>query len=852
MVTERLTVAIDERGAFVTSRAINGIGKAAKTSGKQVDLLRKTLGLFGGIIALRTLIDFADTFLRLENQVRVVNDGVGNLNETMERLFVISSKTRTAIEGNVQLFQRLSFASKELGASQEDLFRFVETTGKLLAIQGGSAQAARGALIQLTQAMGSGIVRGEEFNSILEGAFSVALAAAKGLDAAGGSVSKLRTLVIQGKVSSEEFFKAILSQSDAADKTFAQIRFTLAQTLVQLRNNAIQLVGDFNAVTGVFRGTIKVVEVLSNNLNVLVQTLSAVGIGFLIKSFGPLTLKAIAIVTIAIKRLVVALGPIGLAVTVLTSLAFAAENLTGGLFKAEGATVKLSDIMTATFNVGKKLVKELDDAVRVVEVTFGVVAKEIGGIRSVLAKLFNFMVTTVDKIIGIFAGMTLAIKVAIETSFENLPATMVALLVKGLNLVIKEFEKSANFIFSVMRKLGIDIADVTFGKFVIDGSKAAKDVIVEMDKAFQKGLNFKPVEKLVSLISTEAIKVAKLREAREKASAAREEENEVIRKAIELAKKQATAIQKLIDILNPFGKALREEKENIELLNLALKVGKISLEDYTFLMERLGERSAIAVRDALEELNPHLERQRILLEEIREPAKTYAETLEDINALLGQEAINEDQAARSRLNARIAFLDAQTTASAGAERFLLKFNREVEDFAGNTEKLLTDAFDSAGDALSEFLETGKVDFRSFVNDIAADLLRLGLRELLGSLSGASGNGAGIGGAVVGGVKALGQAFAGSFNHGGSFTVGAGNSIGLGSGIDNRLTSIKTNDGERVTITPRGENLQGSISGAVTAIFNFPPGTDVEGFRRSESQISARTSALLRRANRRNN
>ncbi len=549
--------------------------------------------------------------------------------------------------------------------------------------------------------------------------------------------------------------------------------------------------------------------------------------------------------------LVVALGPIGVAVTVLTALAFAAENLTGGLFAAEGATVKLSDIMDATFNVGKKLIKELDDEVRVLEVTFGVVANEIGGIRSVLAKVFNFMVTTVDKIIGIFAGMVLAIKAATKAAFDDLPSSIVGVFVTALNLVIKEFEKSANFIFSIMRKLGIDIADVTFGGFVIEGSKAAADVVAEMEKAFNEGLNFKPVEKLVGLISEEAIKVARLREAREKANAARDRENELLRRAIELAKKQATALQKLIDRLNPLGKAFRENNEAAALLNLALRAGKIEVEEYNFLMERLGKDTILAVRDAMEDMNPALERQRELLEDIKEPAKTYADTLEDINALLGREAISEDRAARSRRDARIAFLDAQTTASAGAERFFLKFNRDVEDFAGNTEELLTNAFDAAGDALSEFLETGKLDFNSFVNAIAADLLRLGLRELLGSLSGASGSGAGVGGAFVSGFKSFVSGLAGA-QHGASFTVGAGNSTALGSGIDNRLTSIRTNDGERVTVTPRGEGLAGSIGGAITAIFNFPPGTDVEGFRRSEDQIFARTSRLLKRANRRNN
>ena len=84
----------------------------------------------------------------------------------------------------------------------------------------GIAQA-RGALTQLSQTLGQSIVRGEEFNSILEGAFPIALAAARGLDAAGGSVGRLRTLVIEGRVSSEEFFRAIWRGGGEIDQQFA-------------------------------------------------------------------------------------------------------------------------------------------------------------------------------------------------------------------------------------------------------------------------------------------------------------------------------------------------------------------------------------------------------------------------------------------------------------------------------------------------------------------------------------------------------------------------------------------------------------------------------------------------------
>ncbi len=121
------------------------------------------------------------------------------MNSAIDDLQAIANKTRQPIESIASLYQRASISAKELGASNEDLTKFVDRVGQSLAVLGGPASESAGALQQLSQALGSGIVRAEEFNSILEGAPTIAQAVAKGLAAAGGSVSKLRALVIGGE-----------------------------------------------------------------------------------------------------------------------------------------------------------------------------------------------------------------------------------------------------------------------------------------------------------------------------------------------------------------------------------------------------------------------------------------------------------------------------------------------------------------------------------------------------------------------------------------------------------------------------------------------------------------------------
>ena len=207
-------------------------------------------GLLVGGLGIRSIIRTADAYQQVQNRLRIVTDSTEELTNANERLFDIAQDTRQEFSATVELFTRASIAADELGASQEDLFNLVEITGQALAIQGGAASEASGALRQLSQAFASGIVRAEEFNSILEGAFPIAQAAARGIDAAGGSVGRLRNLIVEGEISSREFFAAILEGGQSLEATFAQTIPTISQATTQLQNSFQFLVGGIDSATG--------------------------------------------------------------------------------------------------------------------------------------------------------------------------------------------------------------------------------------------------------------------------------------------------------------------------------------------------------------------------------------------------------------------------------------------------------------------------------------------------------------------------------------------------------------------------------------------------------------------------
>lgn len=307
MTTQPIDIIVRERGSRVVKRNLRELGGTAKGAGSSVTFLRNALGGLTAGFVVRQLGRIADSFTGINNLLRITATETSSVSDQYSALLDIANRTRAPLEALVRLYQKGSIASKELGASQDQLFQFVENVGLALAQQGGSVQAARGALLQLSQSLGSGIVRAEEFNSILEGAFPVAVAAANGLDRAGGSVAKLRSLIINGKVTSTEFFDAILSQTSELEEAFAKTIPTIGQAFNVLSNNFTTFIGELDQSLGITSGVAQAMIALGNNLDIVAALLGTVAAGFAL-AFAVRIIASIKAAVFQIIALEVALG----------------------------------------------------------------------------------------------------------------------------------------------------------------------------------------------------------------------------------------------------------------------------------------------------------------------------------------------------------------------------------------------------------------------------------------------------------------------------------------------------------------------------------------------------------------
>jgi len=353
--TER---AVDKTGDAFT---VAGAKSRASTSMMSDGMKRATAAavLLSVAVIGTASLRAAEQYAKMTNGLKAMGASSSEAAMQLNAISDIALRTRAPLDATVQLYTRISIAADELGASQQEVLRFTENVGLALGAAGIGANEASGALMQLSQAMSGGVVRAEEFNSIMENAYPLALAAAEGIDAAGGSVGKLRQLVVDGKVSSQEFFDAILLQGDALAETFDKTNITMSQATENMQTAFTKLIGTFDQITG---GT----SAIASGINFLAQNLDAVtgliiaATGALVIGFTPAIIGAtvaaatfvIGLITLKGALLATGIGAVVVGVGLLIGMLIKARRQTesfGNAFKVIALQVKAASLNMKAF-----------------------------------------------------------------------------------------------------------------------------------------------------------------------------------------------------------------------------------------------------------------------------------------------------------------------------------------------------------------------------------------------------------------------------------------------------------------------------------------------------------------------
>lgn len=277
--TDKTFTRIEKRGKEMESR-LSALGGAAG---------RSLLGFVAGAASLRGAQQLIDTATRIDNSLKVAGLSGEELKVVYDRLFASAQRNAAPLEALVELYSRASLNARDLGASQTELLNFTDAVSTALRVNGKSAEESSGALLQLSQLLGSGVVRAEEFNSVQEGALPILQAVAAGLKEAGGSVSTLRNLVIEGKVSSEAFFRAFEAGAPILEQKLAGSTLTVDQAMQRLRNSLVDAAGKIDGVSGASRTAVDLLDRLAGAVNGLSNVFEAAANSSIGKFIGQLS-----------------------------------------------------------------------------------------------------------------------------------------------------------------------------------------------------------------------------------------------------------------------------------------------------------------------------------------------------------------------------------------------------------------------------------------------------------------------------------------------------------------------------------------------------------------------------------
>ncbi|MGE7204924.1 tape measure protein [Sphingomonas sp. NPDC019816] len=207
--------------------------------------IRAALAGFAIGAVVRELASLADQAKQLDAQLRLATSGFGTLAQAQKDVQRISEETRGSLEATTKLYAGFVRASRETGRSQDDAARATQTFAEALKIGGASTEEAASATLQFNQALQSGVLRGDEFNSIMEASPRIARLLA---DALGVPIGQLRKMAEEGQITSDVLFKALTDRKFTAgiDAEFKQIPITFGDAVQAMENAAVISFGQFD------------------------------------------------------------------------------------------------------------------------------------------------------------------------------------------------------------------------------------------------------------------------------------------------------------------------------------------------------------------------------------------------------------------------------------------------------------------------------------------------------------------------------------------------------------------------------------------------------------------------------
>ncbi|WP_423957848.1 tape measure protein [Citrobacter freundii] len=264
---------------------------AAQSLSSSLGELSKIAAAVMAILSVNQISQYADAWTELNNKLANALRPNEELVDVTERVFNITQQTRSSLEATASLYARLERATRQYGTSAQDLVKLTTIINQGFVVSGATAEEAENAIIQLSQGLASGALRGEEFNSVNEQGNRLIVALA---DSMGVTIGQMRQLAAEGKLTTDVVVNGLLSQGATIGAEFAKTTTTISQAMQVAGNNITKFIGESSSVKAGVAIFNDAIITASNNISGLSMALTAVAAVMGSRYIGALTMAATA------------------------------------------------------------------------------------------------------------------------------------------------------------------------------------------------------------------------------------------------------------------------------------------------------------------------------------------------------------------------------------------------------------------------------------------------------------------------------------------------------------------------------------------------------------------------------
>ncbi|MGI6030856.1 MAG: tape measure protein [Eubacteriales bacterium] len=215
--------------------------QSVRNCGSEADILKSKFmgvaGVLGVAFSGKKILELADTMTQTTARLNLMNDGLQTTEELQNKIMDSANRSRAAYQTTADAVAKMGIMAGDAFKSNDEIIAFTEQINKQFTIAGTSAAGIDAAMLQLTQAMASGVLRGEELNSIFEQAPTIIQSIADYLDV---PIGNIRAMAQEGLITADVVKNAMFATADETNRKFESMPYTFSQVWTQLQNVLLQ------------------------------------------------------------------------------------------------------------------------------------------------------------------------------------------------------------------------------------------------------------------------------------------------------------------------------------------------------------------------------------------------------------------------------------------------------------------------------------------------------------------------------------------------------------------------------------------------------------------------------------